>query len=303
MTTLVVTGANGFVGAHVAEIATHRGATVIAVGREARPGIRLAPHIAQYHSADLEHAWPIPEAPDAIIHLAGLAAVGPSFDQPQRYLSTNSGIMTTMCESLVAQKASPRVVVVSTGAVYAPPVDGVPLVESAATAPSSPYAVAKLLIESQADYYATRGVDTVVVRPFNHIGPGQESGFIVPDIANALASLSDDAPLIVGNLAASRDYTDVRDVARAYVTLAFSGAHQHRVYNVASGESHTGFEIVEAVATAMGREVPELRVDARRLRPNDPQQILGDSHRLREEFGWHPHRDWSTSIADYITSR
>lgn len=299
---LVVTGANGFVGAHVAEIAASRGVEVWGIAREREANPRLAPHVTRYFAADLQHEWPVDAAPSAVVHLAGLAAVGPSFTAPQRYLNVNSAIMTTMSEALLARGGDTRVVVVSSGTVYATPVDTTPIAETAPTIPTSPYAVAKILVETQAAYYARRGLDTVVARPFNHIGPGQGTGFLIPDLATALRTLAPGAPLTVGNLDAARDYTDVRDVANAYLTLAFAADHDHRVYNVASGSSHTGRDVLETIAEALGRDVPDTVVDAARLRPNDPPHIAGDASRLRDEFAWAPRIGWRESVADFLTA-
>lgn len=301
---LVVTGANGFVGTHVAALAASQGVEVWGIGREATPSATLSPFVSNYYSADLEHEWPAHGAVDAIIHLAGLAAVGPSFAYPQRYLSVNSGIVTTMCESILESSARPRIVVASTGAVYAPPSAGTAgLDESSPTVPTSPYAVAKLLVEDQALYYAGRGIDTVVARPFNHIGPGQGPGFLIPDLTEQLFATQPGVPLAVGNLDTARDYTDVRDVAAAYLRLAFADKHDAHVYNVASGESRSGWEVLAAIAAALGRDIPEAIVDPARIRPNDVLDIRGDSTLLREEFGWQPAISWQTSIADYLAGR
>lgn len=301
--TIVVTGASGFVGAHVAAEARAGGARVVAIGRESEPSSALAPHSDRYLSADLEHEWPVDEPVDAVIHLAGLAAVGPSFGAPQRYLTVNSGIMTTMCEALLQDAPGARVVVVSSGAVYSPPEGPEPLHETDPVVPNSPYAVAKILVETQAAYYAGRGLDTVVARPFNHIGPGQSLGFLVPDLTNAIESLPEGDPLLVGNLGARRDFTDVRDVARAYLVLANAPEHREAVYNVASGAAHSGREVLAAIAEVLDRDVPPIEVDPRRLRPGDPARIAGSSERLRSEFGWSPTIDWRRSIEDYIASR
>ena len=301
--TLVITGANGFVGGHVAALARERGLTVWAVGREAEPSDAVASSCDDYFCADLYRRWAVPAGASAIVHLAGLAAVGPSFAQPQRYIDINSGIMTRMCEALLEQSHRPRVVVVSTGAVYAPPHGDEPLTENAKTVPTSPYAVAKLTVESQAAYYAGRGLDTVIARPFNHIGPGQSRGFLVPDLTELLIDLTKDTPLHAGNLSAARDFTDVRDVARAYLDMALAERHQHAIYNVASGRPHTGFDILAAIAEELGVNVPDVQIDPARLRPNDPARITGSAQRLTSEYGWTPVIDWRQSITDYLAHR
>ncbi|UGB35772.1 GDP-mannose 4,6-dehydratase [Microbacterium sp. cx-55] len=285
----------------MAEVAANAGHTVWAAGREDTPSAALASHITEYFPRDLEHTWDIPTGPDAVIHLAGLAAVGPSFDHPQRYLNVNSGIMTRMSEALLTQSRRPRVVVVSSGSVYAAPVAQELITEDSPVVPNSPYAVAKILVETQAAYYAERGLDTVIARPFNHIGPGQGPGFLVPDLTAALQELNEGESLQVGNLAASRDYTDVRDVSRAYLTLAFAPAHRHHVYNVASGASHTGHAMLLAVADALERQLPTLEADPSRFRPTDPAVITGSASRLSDEFGWAPTIPWQQSVREFAT--
>jgi len=300
--TLVVTGATGFVGRHLVRIASEAGYRVRAVGREPVPPADIAASLDDYISADLTGDWPVKAEADAVIHLAGLAAVGASFSAPQRYIEANSRMVTAMCESILSTGHATRILVVSSGAVYAPRTDGSPIDESSSTSATSPYAVAKLLVESQAAYYAHRGLDIAVARPFNHIGPGQEPGFIVPDLTRALRSLAPDEALPVGNLDTARDYTDVRDVARAYLTIVAAPRRRSFVYNVASGASRTGREILAEIAQSLGRPVPQVQVDPSRLRPGDPATITGSAARLRDEFGWLPSIDWRRSIADFVAA-
>lgn len=299
--TIVVTGANGFVGSHVVALAAQRGLSVWAIGRESGPSADVSAHADRYFSADLAEGWPVHDAVDAVVHLAGLAAVGPSFANPQRYIEINSRIMTHLGESLLESGARPRLVVVSSGAVYAPTPSGT-VDETSATFASSPYVVAKLLVEQQCRYYAGRGLDVVAARPFNHIGPGQSRGFIVPDLAAAVGHASVDDPIRVGNLAARRDYTDVRDVASAYLTLATAPSHAHDLYNISTGASQSGEDILRVIGETLGRTDFRIEIDPARIRPNDPPRIAGDSTRLREEFGWVPTVAWEQSVRDYIAS-
>jgi GDP-4-dehydro-6-deoxy-D-mannose reductase len=301
--TLVVTGATGFVGPHLCEAARTDGYRVIAIGREAEVPDSLASIVDEYVGADLADEWPIAVKADSIVHLAGLAAVGPSFAEPQRYIGVNSAMMTNMGEALVRSGSKARVVIVSSGSVYAPDLTDSPVSELSPVAPTSPYAVAKLLVETQARYYAHRGLDTVVARPFNHIGPGQREGFIVPDLLSSLQATPAGTSLSVGNLDTARDYTDVRDVARAYLTLVAAPDHRHFVYNIASGASRTGREVLEVVSSSLGRPVPPLAVDPARVRPRDPVRITGSAHLLRDEFGWAPEIDWKDSIREYVAER
>lgn len=284
---LVVSGASGFVGGHALRILTAAGYDVVPVSA------------AEY---DLTEGWPPLEGVDGILHLAGLAAVGPSFDEPQRYLETNSSMVTHLGESLLALAAAapgrrvPRVVVVSSGALYGPSES--PLTEESPVNLSSPYAVSKALVENQCRYYRNRGLDVVVARPFNHIGPGQGPGFIVPDLAAKLRALAPGEELVAGNLDSSRDYTDVRDVVRAYQLLLEIPSPQHEVYNVASGVSRTGRELLATLCDALGREVPAVTTSVQRKL--DPDRISASAARLTAATGWEPTIPFATSIADFV---
>lgn len=301
---LVVTGVDGFVGRHVARIAARQGIAVTGISRTDAPDSSLQPDLVEYISADLTDAWPVSAPTDApIVHLAGLAAVGPSFDSPQTYIASNSAMVSHMCEALLAAGAgSTRVVGVSTGAVYAHDERAPLRRENDPVAFSSPYVVSKVLVENQLAYYRGRGLSTVVARPFNHIGPGQGPGFILPDLLTQLARLRVEEPLRVGNLDTRRDYTDVRDVAAAYVKLATTSRLEHTVYNVASGKARSGRELLDAVCTILGRRTPSLELDVTRVRATDPAVIVGDARRMSDEFDWHATVPLERTLHDVVAS-
>lgn len=295
---LAITGVDGFVGRHLAASAVAQGWRVIGMASAASPGTELERVLDDYLAADLRFAWPLTARVDAVIHLAGLAAVGPSFEQPQRYIEHNSAMVTTMGEALLASGARTRIVGVSTGAVYSPSdgpaAEGTPIVEG------SPYVVSKLLLEHQLAYYARRGLDVVVVRPFNHIGPGQARGFLLPDLVQQLIGLPVGQPLHAGDLTTARDYTDVRDVAAAYLLLAGAEEHSGFVYNVASGQALTGMQMLELACSALGRPVPEIERDQARVRATDARRVVGDAGLLRREFGWSPSVPVESSVRDFV---
>ncbi|BBX09839.1 GDP-6-deoxy-D-mannose reductase [Mycolicibacterium aichiense] len=258
--------------------------------------------LTSVHVADLRREWPVGLIGDAVVHLAGLAAVGPSFEQPQTYIEANSAMVTNLCEAhMRADAVSTRILGISTGAVYRPPHNSESLREDADVVASSPYVVSKLLVERQFEYYRRRGLRTIVARPFNHIGPGQRPGFIVPDLVASLEDSSSRDRLAVGNLTTRRDYTDVRDVADAYVRIIASDT-PHTIYNVASGKSVSGHDILEAICRTLGRPTPELMVDPARMRPTDARDITGDAGRLRRDLGWSPTIPLESSIADFVSA-
>lgn len=301
MRPLVVTGVGGFVGAHLAREATLAGRSVFGIGRADTAPADLVDVLDGYAGVDLRTRWPEAAPPDAdVVHLAGRSAVGASFESPQDYIADNSAITTVVCEAALRSSGAGRIVAVSSGAVYDASRAGAGVDESAPLGFTSPHAVSKVLVENQIAYYRARGLDAVVARPFNHFGPGQGAGFLVPDLARQVAELPEGAPLVAGNLNTRRDYSDVRDIARAYLALVAAPALVHEQYNVASGTARSGRDVLAAICAALGREVPPVLVDAGRLRPTDPDTIRGDASRLRGETGWRPVVPFERSIADTV---
>jgi GDP-4-dehydro-6-deoxy-D-mannose reductase len=295
---VLVTGVNGFVGRHMVGELTRQGHEVVGVGHE--PGSDLA-GLADYRAQDLTTGWPADLEADAVVHLAGLSAVGPSFRDPQRYVAHNSAMVTHLCESVLAgERPRTRVLVVSSGAVYDAR-QPLPLTEESRIGFSSPYVVSKVLVENLVTYYTGRGLDAVVVRPFNHIGPGQGPGFLVPDLLAAGRSAAErGAPLQVGDLDTRRDYTDVRDVVRAYRLLLEAADLPHRLYNVCSGRSRSGREMLAELGKVWPHGDPDVEVDESRVRPGDPREIVGSADRIRKDVGWSPEVDVATSVRDFV---
>ncbi len=201
MRRVLVTGIGGFVGRHAAREFSRAGWVVVGAGRDGEPPEGVG--VSDYVSTDLTDAWPTLPPVDAVVHLAGLASVGPSFADPLRYVETNGRLVTRLADWIrdcnVSLRA-PRVLVVKLGAVYRSD-QPLPIAEDGSTSTDSPYAVSKLLVENLASYYRTRGLEWVVARPFNHFGPGQSRGFILPDLfAQISEAEARGGPLAVGDL-------------------------------------------------------------------------------------------------------
>lgn len=296
--TIAVTGVGGFVGKHLSKELHDLGCRVVGVSRE-----DSCDYVDQYVSSDLAETWPQEVSNvDAVIHLAGLAAVGPSFDDPQTYINLNSAMVTHMCEHFLKQEKKPRIIIVSSGSIYDPS-QPLPIPEKGKIGFSSPYSVSKILVENQAEYYRNRGLDCVVVRPFNHIGPGQMSGFIVPDLYEKISTAEEGVSISVGNLNTKRDYTDVRDIVRAYGKLALAETLAHSLYNVCSGKSLSGVEILELIKAATNQSGVSYQVDQSLVRPTDILEITGDSNRLRTELNWKPELSIEQSIRDFVEAK
>ncbi len=302
MKTILITGANGFVGQHLAKELADNGYTVVGIGGQ-QGATELSSHFSSYEVVDLNDADAVQAIDftsiDGIIHLAGLAAVGPSFDNPMLYMNVNVGLEVNLFEAAIKQDASPRFLVISSGALY-DATSPLPLNEGSNVIPSSPYAVSKIGQEQMAQYYTGRGFECVIARPFNHIGPGQGPGFIVPDLAEQLikAEKGSADKVLVGNLDAERDYTDVRDIARAYRLLIESGK-SGEIYNICSGIPRSGHEILSALQQASGIEA-SVEQDAGKMRPADSPVIYGAHQKLATDTGWQPEITFEQTMSDVI---
>lgn len=307
MDQVIITGVNGFVGEHVAREFKSYGMHVIGVGHDKSSDTKLEGVIDEYIACDLLDSDAVNErlsfsAARAVVHLAGLANQGDSFNQPQRYM-TDNGLMThNLLQKALTEEAQARFIVISTGALYDPKQE-LPLTEESRIQPNSPYAVGKMFAENIVNYYGTRGVDTVIIRPFNHIGPGQLSGFLVPDLYDQLKEGSQTGIVRVGNLESQRDYTDVRDIAKAYGKIALAEALPRTLYNACSGKAVSGTTILQGLMAVMGLENIKVELDPSKARPNDTPVVTGSYERLKEDFGWEPTVPLETTIADFVNAK
>ena len=242
--------------------------------------------------------------PDAVYHLAAMTHVGDSWEHPSQVLRVN--VLGT-AEILAAARAIPelpRVLVVSSAEVYGVVgTDQLPLDEHTATLPTSPYAASKLAAEAVAlQAWRGYGQPVMVVRPFNHIGPGQSPNFFVPALAKRIveARRAGAGSLPVGTLTTRRDFTDVRDVVVAYRRLIEAG-EPGGVYNVCSGRDVAMAEVARDLLRLAGADL-ELVTDPALVRPVDVPRLRGDATLLRETTGWVPVIPLATTLADVLAS-
>jgi GDP-4-dehydro-6-deoxy-D-mannose reductase len=243
-------------------------------------------------------------APEAIYHLAAMTHVGESWDDPSRVLRVNVLGTAEILSAARSLGSSARVLVVSSAEVYGIVTPAqLPLGEDTPTEPASPYAASKLAAEAVA-FQAWRGYrqPVVVVRPFNHIGPGQSPNFFVPALAKRIveARRSGDRSLPVGNLTTRRDFTDVRDVVAAY-RLLMEGGEAGAVYNVCSGRDVAMSEVASQLLELAGADLT-LETNPDLLRPVDVPVLRGSAARLLAATGWQPKIPLATTLADVLTS-
>lgn len=305
---VLITGIAGFAGSHLAELALQQGAevagTVLPRARDdnlaaIRESIRTVP-------CDLTEpggaARVLAEVrPDRVFHLAGASVVGSSWTQRTAVLRQNLEGAFQLFEGLRA--APVPCLLVSSAELYGVvPEAAQPIPESQPLGPRSPYALSKACQELYAGYYVrAEGVPIVIVRAFNHVGPRQGPGFVWSDIARQVAAIEKGLcpPVVeVGTVTTRRDFTDVRDMVRAY-WLLLERAAPGEVYNAASGRAVAIREVLDGFLALAGRPI-EVRVAAERLRPNDLPLLLGDAGRLRALTGWKPQIPLEQSLADVL---
>ena len=239
---------------------------------------------------------------DVVYHLAALAHVGRSWEEPGEFLRVNAGGTLQVLEAAWRCRPVPRVVVVGSAEVYGAVGPGdLPIAEPTPLRPMTPYAASKAAAELLGvQAHLGRGLPVILARPFNHAGPGQSPSFVLPGLARRiLAALrTGDGVLPVGNLSPRRDITDVRDVVRAYRLLAERGA-PGEAYNVCSGRSVAIEELVRCLLERAGADL-ELRPDPELTRPVDVPVLVGDASRLRAVTGWQPRIPLTDTIADVL---
>jgi GDP-4-dehydro-6-deoxy-D-mannose reductase len=290
-----VTGGHGFVGSYVVEHLRASGDDVV------------APHQNEVDLADQPKLGDAVRAaaPEAIIHLAALAHVGESWKDPARTFDVNAVGTLHLLEAARRVTPAPRVLLIGSAEVYGPVQPGdLPLTEEHKLNPVTPYAVSKVAAEYLGvQYHAGFGVPVVRARSFNHIGPGQAGRFVVADIAGRIADAikrGDTAPIKVGNLTARRDYTDVRDVARAYRLLVTDGV-AGEAYNVCSGVD-VSVETLAHRLLALAEVDLRIEEDPALMRPVDVPVLVGDNARLRAATGWQPEISLDDTLRDVLAA-
>jgi GDP-4-dehydro-6-deoxy-D-mannose reductase len=243
--------------------------------------------------------------PDAIAHLAGISFGPDARRDPDRTFAVNVGGTQSVMAAAAAQRGV-AVLVVSSSDVYgAPAPDDLPLPETAPLRADQPYGLSKVGAERVAQD-AAWGVPVAIVRPFNHTGAGQRPEFVVPALAERIVRAADrgDPFISAGNVDVRRDFSDVRDIVRAYRLVlerlvAGDLPGGHRVYNVASGRAVAVRDIVAAMAAIVGIEVA-IKVDPALVRTNDPAEIRGDASRIAADLGWQPKIPMDVTLQDVM---
>lgn len=302
---VLVTGAAGFAGSHALDLLAAEQATIIGW---ARPGAAVpqSPAVVTWRLVDVTSGADVDRAiaqdrPDVVLHLAGDAHSNRSAAQVGKTLLVNVSGTSNVLNAIGRHARHARVIVAGSALIYSPANE--PLTESSPVRPSGAYAISKLAQEMVALRAAEHdGLDVIVARAFNHIGPRQSPEFIASSLAKQIALIETgrlEPTLFVGNLDPRRDLTDVRDMVRAYRALVDRGT-RGLAYNVCRGEALSVRELIDALV-ARARVPVSVVVDPQRVRKVDIPLVLGSHARLTSDTGWQPEVPFARTLDDLLS--
>ncbi len=300
-----VTGINGFVGGYFVDyvFSVEPDADIFGLGIEEGTKIKNI----QYKSVNLCDKQMVYKEtakykPDYIVHLAAVSSVAKSWGSPAECFLNNNACFLNLVDAVRQNKLSTRILSVGSSEEYG--FYDEPMKEDFVLHPKSPYSVARLSQEYLSKLYVDRfGLDIVMTRSFNHIGPGQSTQFVIPSFIDQLVKIADgkiENKMMVGNIDVARDFTDVRDVVDAYYKI-LKKAPNRQVYNVCSGKAVKLREIIDNTSKQLGIK-PNIVVDPARVRINDVKLVVGDNTKIKQELGWQPKYMLQQTIADIIKS-
>jgi GDP-4-dehydro-6-deoxy-D-mannose reductase len=301
----LITGIGGFVGRHLRQHLDEQGDSVCGLGRAADA---LDMGLVRVFTADLSDRAAVDRIvreaqPEAVYHLAAQSSPAESLGDPWATIGNNLLAQINLFEALLAANLRPRVLVIGSSDEYGrvDPQD-VPTHEGVALRPLTPYAVSKVGQDMMGfQYFAQHGLPVIRVRPFNHTGPGHDARFVIPSLARQLAQIEteDREPVLhVGNLNVERDFTDARDMVRAY-RLALLAGVPGDVYNLGRGHSVRIADMVDELIS-LCRVPVQTRVDPALLRPTDIPRQEADTRKFTALTGWQPLIPWHTTLSDTL---
>jgi len=293
---LLLTGSTGFVGSHVAA-ASNGGAFA---GWQVVP----LPRGMDLREREPLRDWLASQPVDAVVHLAAQSFVPRSFQDPAETLEINVVGTSNLIELLAGTGFGGRFLYVSSGDVYGRLDDSqLPVSEITVPQPRSPYAVSKIAAEMRClQAMRSDGLDVLIARPFNHVGPGQAAQFAVPALARQVAAIAAgrQPPVIrAGDVDVTRDFTDVRDVVAAYAAI-LSGGTTGTIYVVGSGRERTLRDVLRRLCELAGVNA-ELKQDATLMRPAEQRRMVADASLLRRHTGWSPSIPFDQTLTDILT--
>ncbi len=303
---ILITGADGFAGQHLIRALNSADSVDQLHGTTFRDLASPPPNVT-YHKLDLRDERAVTRLigdlrPQQIYHLAALANVGQSYEAVWSTLENNIRAELNLILACVTTELRSRLLVISSGDIYGDRKNDQPAREDTPLCPTNPYSVSKVTQDMLAlQYHLSNDLPILRARPFNHTGPGQKRGFVAPDFAYQIAQIEaglQEPVMKVGSLSAERDFSDVRDVVRAYALIMAQGT-PGEAYNIASGITHTVQELLNILLSFSSAKIG-ISTDTARLRPHSISRTWGDAAKLRAETGWQPTIPFEQTLSDVL---
>lgn len=290
MKKVLIFGIGGFVGRYLAQEFLNNGYAV--VGSDKMKNCDRNDDV-KFIEADLLNAEAVEkivlaEAPDMIINLAAISSVGASWSIPQVTMSVNVIGALNIMEAARKAERQPKIMFIGSSEEYE--ASDKPINERTPLNANNPYGISKMAQERFAEVYRERyGMKIYCVRPFNHTGIGQRDSFVLPSFCKQVAEIEKtgkSGTIKVGNLAAERDFSDVRDIVRAY-RMIIESDDCTKVFNVGSGKAYSLQKMLDYIISLSSQKIT-VEVDPERFRPVDTPTICCDSGYIQSELGWKP---------------
>ena len=309
---VLITGITGFAGSHLADyiLSNHPGVDVIGIvrWRSRMDNILQIQDKIKFVEADLKDMVSLRAVlsdikPDRIFHLAAQSFVPTSWKCPAETFAINAIGEINLFEAILALNQTPKIQIAGSSEEYGQVFSNeIPMKETNPLRPLSPYAVSKVAQDLLAfQYHKSYTLRTIRTRGFNHTGPRRGDVFVTSSFARQIAEIEQKKrpPVVhVGNLEAKRDFTDVRDMVRAY-WLSLEKGVEGEVYNIGSGQAYSMQEVLDLLMS-LSRSKMEVKVDPARLRPSDVPVLLSDSSKFRALTGWRPIIPFKQTILDLL---
>jgi GDP-4-dehydro-6-deoxy-D-mannose reductase len=312
MKKVLITGITGFAGGHLAEHLLSvggydiSGTYLLEDSLKSTGDIKDKLHLIKADLSEEKSVFKIIEdvSPDIIFHLAALTSPADSFKNPIATLNNNISLEVNLLEAVRKFKLlNTKILITSSADVYGRVAkEDLPIDEQTSLNPTNPYSVSKIAQDYLGlSYFLAYKLKIIRVRPFNHIGPRQSPGFVVAAFAKQIAEIEKkrkEPCLMVGNLDSRRDFTDVRDMVKAYV-LAGEKGNDGDVYNLGSGISHKISDILNKLISLSSSKI-EIKKDDALLRPSDDPELVCDSSKFNKLTGWKPQIPIATTLKDTL---
>jgi GDP-4-dehydro-6-deoxy-D-mannose reductase len=306
----LITGITGFAGSHLAELLLSEKIEVFGTARW-RSKMENIEHLLDSITlveCDLRDAGSVTKVvaevrPDHVYHLAAQSFVPTSWKAPVETLTTNIIGQVNLLEALRSHAANARVQIAGSSEEYGLVHENeLPITEENPLRPLSPYGVSKVGQDVMGfQYHQSYGMGIVRTRAFNHTGPRRGEVFATSSFAKQIAMIENgkqEPVLRVGNLEATRDFSDVRDIVRGY-KLAIEKGAPGEVYNICSGVARPIREVLDTLLRLTKAKI-RVEQDPARLRPSDVPVLMGDSSKFRKQTGWEPKIPFEQTMSDLL---